>query len=594
MVTKSRFRLSARGRVIACAATTLVLAGVVPGGPASAAPAVACGATIATNTTLTSDVGPCPADGLVVTANNITLNLNGKRVFAANGLGDNAGVRLFGTTGVTVKNGTVEGFDDGVAVMGGSGNTVKDIRAINNISNFGAPGGGDCNLGDGIGLFDSSNNVIKGNVANHNGPYGGISIVNNSDGNQVIGNVTNNNNIASPSGANHPPCIDNEQQDEGIRVEGPGADNNLLKDNTVNGNLLAGIGIHAANNIPPANDPPNTNTTIVGNTVRFNGPPNSTDDNNSGISILNTPGLRSFGNTIKDNVSSDNAADGIFLPARSHDNIVNGNVVKNNKKDGIFLAGPSFGNTFTNVGPTLLQLTSPAQAPFVYLTDFGVLSGSGSGNVTARLVPVSPIAIPPGAFDTSASGCLSTDFAGFPSGAVALIQRGFCGRATKVANARAAGASAVVMFNEGTAGRTARLTAGVDPTTIPVLGTTFALGQQLYNLTQAGPVLIHAITNTTNVRFQSGPGADNNTLTDNKGKGNGVNALAPSMPFGYDGNDAHVAPDATPCDNNKWIDNKFGTVNQPCVGIAGGDRRRGEGDEREGREDPKPERHRKP
>jgi hypothetical protein len=47
------------------------------------------------------------------------------------------------------------------------------------------------------------------------------------------------------------------------------------------------------------------------------------------------------------------------------------------------------------------------------------------------------------------SGCEAADFAGFPAGNIALVQRGFCPFATKAINAQAAGASAVIIFNQG-------------------------------------------------------------------------------------------------------------------------------------------------
>ena len=49
----------------------------------------------------------------------------------------------------------------------------------------------------------------------------------------------------------------------------------------------------------------------------------------------------------------------------------------------------------------------------------------------------------------STSGCEAADFAGFPAGNVALIQRGTCTFIDKAVNAEAAGASAVIIFNEG-------------------------------------------------------------------------------------------------------------------------------------------------
>lgn len=171
---------------------------------------------------------------------------------------------------------------------------------------------------------------------------------------------------------------------------------------------------------------------------------------------------------------------------------------------------------FANIGPSLLDLVAPDQPPFVLGTQYSVLPGSGSGDVTARLVPVGPISIPPGGFDTSASACQPSDFAGFPPGSVALIQRGFCARADKVANAVAAGASGVVMFNEGTATRTGLLTAGVEQVSIPVVGTTYQVGVDLRNLTLAGPVIIHVVTHTFSLTTKASPsvgGAISDTAT---------------------------------------------------------------------------------
>ena len=47
------------------------------------------------------------------------------------------------------------------------------------------------------------------------------------------------------------------------------------------------------------------------------------------------------------------------------------------------------------------------------------------------------------------SGCEAADFAGFPAGNIALVQRGTCTFAVKALNAQAAGASAVIIFNQG-------------------------------------------------------------------------------------------------------------------------------------------------
>jgi hypothetical protein len=268
-----------------------------------------------------------------------------------------------------------------------------------------------------------------------------------------------------------------------------------------------------------------------------------------------------FNLTIVENNSSGNARHGIRIPGVSTGNTINGNVTVGNGGDGIRLEGPIFENRFTNVGPTLLDLVTPDQPPFATPTDFRVMSGSGSGNVTARLIPID-IAINDNGtnntnpVDTSTSGCELSDYtaAGFQPGDVALVQRGTCTFVQKVAIAVEAGARAVVMFNEGQPGRTTSNFGSVGPQTIPVLSASYELGRLLYNLAQPGPVMIRVVTNTTNVRVQVNVGAERNTLLDNRGQRNG----------GVDGRDLNPN-----CDNNNWNGNQFRTVNQACVATGG-------------------------
>jgi len=79
------------------------------------------------------------------------------------------------------------------------------------------------------------------------------------------------------------------------------------------------------------------------------------------------------------------------------------------------------------------------------------------------------------------------DFNGFVAGHIALIQRGTCLFGVKVLNAQAAGASGVIIFNEGNPGRTDLLNGTLDDASgnpfipaIPVAFTSFAVGQDLY------------------------------------------------------------------------------------------------------------------
>ncbi|MCA1683693.1 MAG: right-handed parallel beta-helix repeat-containing protein, partial [Actinobacteria bacterium] len=445
-----------------------------------------------------------------------------------------------------------------MAIYGGSGNTIQNMTVQNNVNDYlGAP----CDLGDGIILLNSDDNRILDNRLVGNGPFGGISLVEDSDRNLISGNVVLGHNLRSRSGSG----CGNANQDEGIRIEGPGANDNIVENNRVEGSGLAGIGLHGhVCNPGPGEEATDPNS---GNIIRRNTVLNNEQD---GISFLQQGPASivcpSFGNTIERNVSSNNGGDGIFVAANSHDNTISHNVVSNNAGAGIRLNDPRFNNVFTNVGPTLFDLVQPDRAPYVEGTDYRVMSGSGSGDVTARVVPIdinfvdaNNDGINDNPVDTSTSGCEQADYtaAGFQAGDIALIQRGTCTFVSKVNLAIANGASAVIMFNEGQAGRTTFAFGAVGPVPIPVLSTTFAVGRELYNLAQAGTVTAHVVTNTTNVQTLAAPAPYNNILIGNQGSGN-------AEVDGYDGN---LEP---PCDNNKWRASRFVTVNQPCVVGPGG------------------------
>lgn len=133
---------------------------------------------------------------------------------------------------------------------------------------------------------------------------------------------------------------------------------------------------------------------------------------------------------------------------------------------------------FEFVFPALLQQLTPVNADY----DTGAFTNSGSGDVTGAVIPVDINLVPPRA---STSGCEAADFAGLDfSGPndIALIQRGTCTFADKATNAEAAGAEAVVIFNQGNAPDREGLIVGtLAPATpgIPVVGASFADGAAL-------------------------------------------------------------------------------------------------------------------
>lgn len=320
------------------AALIALLLATAPVGVAQAAH-LPCGAVIATDTVLDADVGPCPAGGLQILTDGITLDLNGHRVFGGPGPGDGTGIELFRVAGVTVKNGSVTDFDMGVAIEGGSNNTVTAIAARDNI------GSATTNGGDGIAILSSRNNRIIANSAINNGGVSGIglySLVDGqhprttagvSSGNMVVANQVLNN-IASRFG--NVTTTDND----GIRVE-PNSAGNFFINNQVSGNGLDGIVLFVGSN----------NNVIRGNSVNNNGLYRTTARRGNGIGLQSLPGVNgASGNLIEGNVAVGNGDNGIVLrgPRGGALGAVN-NIVRNNvavRNAVLPILGPAFGPAF--------------------------------------------------------------------------------------------------------------------------------------------------------------------------------------------------------------------------------------------------------
>ena len=110
--------------------------------------------------------------------------------------------------------------------------------------------------------------------------------------------------------------------------------------------------------------------------------------------------------------------------------------------------------------------------------DVAVMTYSGSGTVTAPVQAVGTT----GEKAASTSGCEAGDFADFVPGNIALLQRGTCAFGVKAANAAAAGASAVLIFNTGLPGAEGAVAGTLgEPgvTTVPVVGLSYAAGVAL-------------------------------------------------------------------------------------------------------------------
>ena len=383
---------------------------------------VSCGETITASVTVANNIGPCVgSDGLDIGASNITVNLNGHTITGNSPANvtntEYLGINLTNVSGVTIKGpGTVQDFDAGVSITGGSGDTIKDITATANIAHVLLTGSGftgfgsngppvtpglyttaNCNYGDGITTFNTKSDTITGNTAYNNGPFSGISLVGTSKFMNATGNTTYDNQVLNLEASKAPvaaalqgqsgPCgpfsaaangPGREDQDIGFRLEGPGAQHDTVSNNTSYNNMLEGISIHGnvCPGVFPITFPANDHNTVSGNNVFGNGF-DPVGGNHDGIGVLSQGPTATVciasDNTIANNTSTGNGDDGIFVGGRgSGGNTITNNILNRNVQYGIYLTGP----TGTKCGPTPVPATPGA----VNLYNCGTTGNRISGN----------------------------------------------------------------------------------------------------------------------------------------------------------------------------------------------------------------------
>jgi parallel beta-helix repeat protein len=180
-------------RLVLAVGVALVCVGTVGGVDASAsADRLSCGQTITKSTKLRQDLVNCPANGLVIGADDITLDLNGHTIDGDGVLGceelyacdfgvDNAGHR-----GVTIKGGSIREFATAVVMVGGSQNRLRRLSSSHNVLGglllIESPGtrieqnsisaNGLTTDQAGLIVFDSSAVEIEGNSVRDNGDIG--------------------------------------------------------------------------------------------------------------------------------------------------------------------------------------------------------------------------------------------------------------------------------------------------------------------------------------------------------------------------------------------------------------------------------------
>jgi hypothetical protein len=119
-------------RILLAAIVASVLVGVAPEAQGSGTTAITtCATTVTTNAALAGDL-VCSGDGIVVGAPGITIDLKGHTIRGDGGTDDYGIDDTGGHDRVTVKNGTIRGFYDGVHAESADGFSVTNVVASGN------------------------------------------------------------------------------------------------------------------------------------------------------------------------------------------------------------------------------------------------------------------------------------------------------------------------------------------------------------------------------------------------------------------------------------------------------------------------------
>ncbi len=281
--------------------------GVVISATAAQATHVTCGTILSvpnSTVTLDSNVGPCTtATGVRIRASGITLDLNGFSIIGSGVSGTSSnlvGVSVFDSSNVTIKNGTVTKWDNGVYLDGSGDNgasniTVTGMKLVDNIG----PDSTDT-FGEGLQIFQGGSHTITGNQVVHNGPFSGINAYQTSN-NTIARNQVANNNILDTSG--HHGGGGPIMQDIGIWVINLQPNPALAVNNTVTQNQAAGNGLDGIQVARFTNQ----------NFVRTNSVANNGFGQPAGNGFRAGDGIANFGsfNTIETNSVVGNGGSGI-------------------------------------------------------------------------------------------------------------------------------------------------------------------------------------------------------------------------------------------------------------------------------------------
>jgi parallel beta-helix repeat protein len=288
------------------AAVMTLGAGLGQAGPTT----VVCGQVITQNIHVGNDLLNCPADGLVIGANNIKLDLGGHLIDGdgVNAATDDGIDNTGGFDNVKISHGTIQQFFHGVHLVGATKNKVEHLTVLQT------------SVGIALDTVSNDNKVAHNKVsANFDGIHLTGSDTNKIDHNDVFGNTSSS--IVLITGSDNNKVDHNRAHDNpawGITQDA--SNGNTYKHNKVYNNNIAGI------------EPFNSTN------LRFDH--NDVSHNTIGIEFFNTDSSFLTSNKIRSNTG-----DGIHTFTGSTGNLLQKNHADKNGDDGIDVADA--GNTIT-------------------------------------------------------------------------------------------------------------------------------------------------------------------------------------------------------------------------------------------------------
>jgi len=328
-----------------------------------------CGQTITVDTTLANDLTDCPDKGIVIGADDVTLDLNGHTID-----GDGApveqcadfscdtGVDVTGHhDGVTIRGGSVTDFETGIWIEGGGHHTLRRLRVTRsghgillaeangsrvessaadanhfagifivlsrNVQIHGSSASG--NDGAGIPIRDSDHVRITGNSASRN-RFEGIVLFDHSIENDIERNSLSHNGdaIVLVEGSDQNVVKHNSASGNGGGVVIADSNDNLVQSNSLHDNVFVGIVVIGSDD-----------NRLERNSIIGNGRDPQAE---GGVHLVsNGPGDTSDRNVVSRNELSGNAPDGLLVDEGQAGTRIERNRANGNADDGIDVGSPA-------------------------------------------------------------------------------------------------------------------------------------------------------------------------------------------------------------------------------------------------------------